>query len=250
MTTAGIGAGFRSGLLERLFAKADLDQSKSVSAEELAGLISGDDAPARASAMIADHDTDGDNHLSLAELTGSKLAPETLSSLLSEQEYAAADRAGRVTDDRKAADEFFASADIDGDGALSRDEYDAERTLRMAASLDAEETAPQHMFAVMRSAIDDGKITRDEIMVGRRLIDVAKPLSLDDPDLDPEVVEMLKNLPPMPKETGTPETAQPEPATVLGNAVRTAELTQALITRLIRQLELAQPAAPATDITA
>lgn len=250
MTIGSVGGGFRAGLLERLFARADRDQNQSIAVDELAGLLSGGDAPTRAQTILSNNDMDGDNQLSLAELTGSNLAPETLSGLLSVQEYAAADRAGRAADDGKAVDEFFASADVDGDGQLSKDEFDAERTLRMAQSLDAGESVPQHLFGTLRDAMADDRITRDEIMVGRRLVDVAKPVSLDDPNLDPDLVERLKKLQPPPAGAETPQPPPVDTATVLGNTVRSAELTQTLITRLIRQLELALPATPTRDLAA
>ncbi len=251
MTIGSVGGGFRAGLLERLFARADSDQNQSVGVDELAGVLSGDDAATRARSIVSAHDADGNDQLTLAELTtAGNLAPETLSGLLSAQEYAAADRAGRAADDRKAVDEFFASADIDGNGQLSKDEFDAERALRMAQSLDSGEPAPQHMFAVLPGSIDDKLITPDELMVSRRLIDMAKPISLDDPNLDPELAERLKALVPPQGEPETSQPPQPALSTVMGNGVRSAELTQALITRLIRQLELAHPATPTQDLTA
>ena len=250
MTIGNVGGGFRAGLLERLFTRADTDQNQSVGVDELAGLMTGDDAPARARAILSARDADGDDQLTLAELTGGKLAPETLSGLLSVQEYAAADRAGRAADDRKAVDEFFASADLDGNGQLSKEEFDAERALRMAQNLDSGEPAPQHMFGVFRQAFDDKVITRDELMVGRRLVDLAKPISLDDPNLDPELAERLKKLAPLQAEAATSQPPRPDLSAVMGNGVRSAELTQALISRLIRQLELAHPAPPTQDLTA
>ena len=248
MTIGSVGGGFRTGLLERLFARADSDQN--VGADELAGLMSGDDASTRARAILSARDADGDDQLTLAELTGANLTPETLSGLLSVQEYAAADRANRAADDRKATDAFFTSADIDGNGQLSKDEFDAERALRMAQSLDSGEPAPQHLFAVLPGALDDKQITRDELMVGRRLIDVAKPGSLDDPNFDPELAERLKQLVPPQGEAEAPPPPPPELSTVMGNAVRSTQLTQALIARLIRQLEQAHPATPVQDLTA
>jgi len=260
MTTEGIGGTFRTGLLQRLFAKADQDQNHTVNATELAGIMSGDDTAKRAAAIVANRDLDGDGQLTMAELSTGSFAPETMAGLLKIQEYAEAGRADRQIDDSKAADEFFAHADIDGDGKLSKDEFDAERTLRMAQSLDAGETAPQHMFMVSRSAADDGVITRDELMVGRRLADVAKAVWLNDPDLDPELAAQLKALqPPLaepgasaepPAETETPAPPAADTTTALGKAVRNAELTQTLIARLIQQLEMASPAAPTQELSA
>ena len=252
MTTQSIGGGLRAGLLQRLFDKVDQDKNQSIVASELAGVMSGDDTATRAAAIVARNDTDGDGQLTAAELSAGKLAPETLAGLLSAQEYAAADRKDRQADDRKAVDDFFAHADSDGDGNLSRDEFDAERTLRMAQSLDAGETAPQHMFVALRSATDGDVITKNEIAVARRLSDVVKPISPDDPDLDPEIAARLAALPhPLPPTEGaTPAPAPVDTATAMGDAVRGAALTQTLIARLIRQLEMAVPAAPTADMTA
>ncbi|MGB3339088.1 MAG: EF-hand domain-containing protein [Devosia sp.] len=221
-----------------------------IGAEELAGMLSGEDAPARASAILSKHDLDGDDKLTLAELTHGNLAPETLASLLSRQEYATADRAGRLADDRNAVDDFFARADIDGDGQLSKDEFDAERLLRMAQSLDAGEYAPQHMFGILPGAMEDDVIARGEIPIGRRLVDVATPVKLDEANMDPKLVERLKNLRHLSGEAETPGPPRPDTPTALGNAVRSAELTQTLIARLIQQLERGSSLAPTQDLMA
>lgn len=248
MTVGSVGGGFRAGLLERLFTKADSDKSQTVGADELAGLLSGEDASTKASAILASRDLDGDNQLTLAELTGGTLAPETFASLLSAQEYVDADGGARQADNRKALDDFFDRADLDGDGKLSRDEFDAERTLRMAQSLDTDDAVPQHLFAVMPQALDDDVISRDELMLGRRLVDMAKAVSLDDLALDPKLVERLKALHPQ----GGSETPPPslDPVAAMGDAVREADLTHTLIARLIQQLERTIAAPPTQDLLA
>ena len=250
MTTQSIGGGLQAGLLQRLFAKADQDQNQSVSAAELASLMSGKDTATRAAAIVVNRDLDSDGQLTMAELSTGKLAPETLSGLLSRQEYVAADRGGRLADDRNAVDDFFTQADSDGDGKLSKDELDAERTLRMARSLDDGEAAPQHMFGAMRGAADDGVITKDELLVGRRLIDIAKAVSADDPHLDPELAKRLPTLQRLKEDAETPQGPPEDTTTVLSNAVRSAELTQTLISRLLRQLELPRSSGSAQDLTA
>lgn len=247
MTLGGIGSGHRAGLLERLFAKADADSSAGLDAGELAALMPDDDAAGRAGALVKQHDRDADGHLSLAEVTEATLTPETLSGLLSIAGYAAASRTEREEDDAKAIDAFFDRADLDGDGSLNQAEYDAGRVAEMAESLDSGAAAPQHMFVVQPDALSDGKLSRDEIMVARRLMDVATPVSLDDPNLDPELVEAIRNLPP-PEPPA--EDAPAEAETVLADTIRSADLTQALIERLIRQLERAQPATQGLSLTA
>lgn len=231
-------------MLERLFGRADADKNGTLDASELAGLMGGNEKPDRAAALIARHDQDNDQLLSLAEVTGAQLTPDTLSGLLTAQEYAAAGREDRRADDQEAVDAFFAQADLDGNGALSREEYDAGRMLGIAEGLDAGGDTPQHMFVVSSEALADGTVARDEIMVARRLIDVARPISLDDPDLDPEVVDLLKTLP----KPETPDAPTEEPPS-LADTVAKADFTQALIDRLIRMLERAQPGAATTSLT-
>jgi hypothetical protein len=242
MTEGAIGGGsFGPGLLGRLFQRADADRNNAVSAEEIAGLLPDSADPDAARGVVSRHDQDGDGQLSLVEFSVVTMAPATMASLLSVQEYKAASREERLADDKAAIDALFARADLDGDGLLSRAEFDAERALQFAQALDDGEI-PQHGFAALPSAAEDGCFTRDEVMVGRRLIDVLDPINLDDPDLDPalrERVEAVRRLKPI--NEGATEPPPPPPPqdieTVLGEVVRNAELTDALIARLIRQLE-------------
>ncbi|WP_108459381.1 EF-hand domain-containing protein [Devosia naphthalenivorans] len=232
---------FQTGLLERLFQRLDQDQSQFVGAEELAGVLTGGDAAQRARQIVVSHDQDRDGRLTLAELGAAKLGPETMSSLLSVQEFKAAPRAERDADNRTAVDELFARADLDGDGKLSLEEFDAERTVQFAQALDRGETSPQHMFGALREAVEDGFLSKDEIMVGRRLIDVADPVDLNNPDLDPELADRLKRvelaMSRFSEPGGEPKTPT-DTAAVLGNAVRSADFTEALMMRMLRQLEL------------
>ncbi|MCS6759187.1 MAG: hypothetical protein MO852_09425 [Candidatus Devosia euplotis] len=65
MTTQSIGGGFRAGLLQCLFGKVDQDQDQSINAGELAGIMSGYNKSARAAAIVASNDRDGDGQLTL-----------------------------------------------------------------------------------------------------------------------------------------------------------------------------------------
>jgi Ca2+-binding EF-hand superfamily protein len=245
MTEAvGSGGGFRAGLLERLFRRADQDGSNAVGSDEIQRLLNNSDAKAAAK-IVETHDTNADGSLSLEEFSGARLAPETMQGLLTVQEYRAAARADRQADDRAVIDAMFARADVDGDGALSRDEFDAERALQFAATLDAGDEVPQHMFAVMPGAFDD-QVSKDEIMLGRRLMDVADAIKLDDPDIDPELLERLKAVRPLdPRGGGEPTAPRPDTATVMRDTVNSADLTEALVARLLKQLEASATAVAA-----
>lgn len=238
--TEGIsgGRGFGAGLLERLFQRADVNRNSRVGAEEIAELLPEGGAFEAAQALVNRHDQDSDGQLSIAEFSATTMAPETMASLLSVQEYKAASREERRADDAAAIDALFARADLDGDGLLSQEEFQAERALQFARALDAGET-PQHGFAALPSAAEDGYFSRDEILVGRRLADVLDPISPD--ELDPEMKERLQAIRRLtPDDAGgpaAPTEPQPDIETVLGNVVRSAELTESLIARLIRQME-------------
>lgn len=248
----GIGGGLRAGLLERLFQHADRNRNQSVGVDEIAALLSGDTADAVARTVVADQDQNGDGELTLAEFAHGRLASETMTGLLSAQEYAEANRSERRADDQRAVEALFARADLDGDGFLSQEEFDAERVLQFARSLDTGEAAPQHMLMAFRRDAGDGKFSKDEILVGRRLVDMLKPVSLDDPNFDPEWRERLKALRPVTPANPDPDAApiaeRPSVTEVLSDAVRSAELTETLIARLIQQLERATATPPTQDI--
>ncbi|MHA6299157.1 EF-hand domain-containing protein [Devosia sp. CAU 1758] len=252
MTDSAIGSGpFGPDLLARLFQRADADRNNVVSAEEIAGLLPGSADPDVARGVVSRHDQDNDDQLSLAEFSVVTMAPATMASLLSVQEYKAASRDERMADDRAAVDALFERADLDGDGLLSREEFDAERALQFAQALD-EGDIPQHGFAALPGAAEDGYFSRDEVMIGRRMIDVLDPIDLDDPDLDPTVrerVEAVRRLTPIKDGAAEPPPAPPpDIETVLGGVVRSAELTDALMARLIRQLELGAVRSDAAEV--
>jgi len=232
-----VGSSLRQGLMERLFQRADIDRNQSVTTEELASFLP-EGGSGTAGAIIGHRDQDGDGQLSMAEFSTGFLAPETMGSLLTIQEYKDASRAERQADDRKAVDELFARADLDDDGLLSMEELAADRALKMAQALDDGAEAPQHMFVVRAANGIEGKFDKQDIMVGRRGVDVLDAVPLED---HPDLAQMLQRLKADPNVSEPDTTAEPEPdvpiADMLSETVRSAELTEVLIARLIQTLE-------------
>ncbi|QYO78531.1 hypothetical protein [Devosia salina] len=249
----------RLELVERLFQRADLDRNQALSVEEMAAFVPREVA-GDAQSIVSGHDEDGDGQLSAAKFAGGILAAQTLQELMSVQEYRDAGRSERQADDLKAVNALFARADVDGDGLLSEEELAADRAIQFAQALDEGADVPQHMFAVRRDGAGDGQYGRDDIMVGRRLTDIADAVRLDDRAV--LVTQFVSEQPatpaadPMPVSPETKDVAEAEPADaqeppaiadVLREHVRMAEMSDVLIARLIQMLGAADRGTPEID---
>ena len=249
----------RLELVERLFQRADLDRNQALSVEELAAFVPTETA-GEVQSIVSGRDEDGDGQLSVAEFAGGILAAQTLQGLMSVQEYRDARRSERQADDLKAVDALFARADVDGDGQLSEEELAADRAMQFAQALDEGAEVPQHMFAVRRYGTDDGPYGRADIMVGRRLADIADVVQLDERAvLVRQLVAEPQPTPaagPMPASPETKDVAEAGPADaqepaaiadVLRDHVRMAEMSDVLIARLIQMLGGAGRSTPEFD---
>ncbi len=116
------------------------------------------------------------------------------------------------------------------------------------------------MFAALRDGAGDGQYVRDDIMVGRRLADIADAVQLDDRAV--LVTQFVSEQPatpetkPMPVSPETKDVAEAEPADaqeppaiadVLREHVRMAEMSDVLIARLIQMLGAADRGTPEID---
>jgi len=158
MTTIAGGASLTQQLYGGLFERLNTDADDAVSFAELGavGGISARDAEAAFKAL----DADGDGRVVRSEMApADRFALDTINAMLIAQAGATSEN------DRKVVADLFARADLDGDGALSADEMDAERALRRAASLDAGYN-PDHIF-LAKDADGDGLLRSDEVEVGR-----------------------------------------------------------------------------------
>lgn len=160
-----------SQMYQKMFAQVDANADGTVSRDELGAIktktpASGQTAPAIADVFAA-LDRNSDGGLQSGEFTPDKLfANTTLGTMLSAQEYRDADAEARATADRAAVEALFERADLDGDGLLNQDEMDAEKALRRAETLD---TGKLPEVAYLMRVDSDGKLTPDDVMVGRML---------------------------------------------------------------------------------
>lgn len=160
MTAITGGGGLTQQLYGKLFERLNTDGDDALSRAEVgaAGGVSAKDAEAAFKAL----DADGDGRVVRAEMAPSdRFAVDTINTMLVAQE------AVTPENDRKIVAHLFARADLDGDGALSAEEMDAERAVRRSASVDAG-YSPNQLF-LARDLDGDGLLRPDEVLVGHRV---------------------------------------------------------------------------------
>lgn len=141
MTTIGGGA-LTQQLHQKLFDRLDVDSSQGLGLDELKA-ADGKRSASDFARIFEGLDGDADGKISRAEMS-------------------AAPALSFNTDPNTAVTDLFARADVDGDGRLSIEERDAERTLRRAQGLDAgQQTVPVFLI---RDADEDGLIAPDEVV--------------------------------------------------------------------------------------
>lgn len=176
---AGSSPLLTSQMYQKMFAQVDTNADGSVSLDELVAMNakSTEDEKEKTDDVLQSLDKNGDGKLQANEFVPDKLFDnQTLGTMLTAQEYRDADPEAREAANRAAIDALFARADINGDGLLDQGEMDADKALRRAESLD---TGKLPDIAYLTKVTDDGKLSRDDIVVGRMMqIDVSKAIDL------------------------------------------------------------------------
>lgn len=175
--TSIAGNGLTQQLYQRLFDHLDVDKSQGISLGELKAV--GGDSQDYASAFKA-LDADGDGQVARTEMTGSAVAysDDTLSALLEAQAGSASktilpvnkglaglldgERSEQETQDLNA---LFARADVDKDGKLSDTEWEAEKALRRASTLDSGVMSGPVFIAM--DVDGDGMTSAQEVRAGQ-----------------------------------------------------------------------------------
>ena len=238
-------------LMSRLFALADKDRDNSVSGAEMSALLESVGQKSRAETIMAAQDGNGDGALGADEWPTKLLSDETIGQLLSAQDYKALSAEGRAALTQQAKDAYFARADVDGNGVLSRDEIAADRAMNEANYLDS--GALPNVAMMFRAGADQNAITKDDILVGQRL-DMSGIEPMKPEDMDASLKEAFAraqrivttypedNKPADEAASAAPVAETPED---MRQRVSSAEFTTALLSRLMAQF--GRVAAPGGD---
>ncbi len=161
MTTIDTSALSARATWTRFIAAADTDKDGELNGAELEALVPKD----KVERIISLNDKNDDGKLSADETPKGAFNAQLMAVLLGAQAYRDASPEQRATDDMKAIHAFFARADVDGDGYVSKDELDADRAISMAAFLDTGELPDTVVMA--RGAPDGTLRSPEDFMVGR-----------------------------------------------------------------------------------
>ncbi|WP_370677965.1 hypothetical protein [Pleomorphomonas sp. PLEO] len=168
MSSAAGSSGITSQIWQRLVRQGDTNSDNNLSKAELDTLKAGFKDNADIEQIIRSFDKDGDQNLSSSELPSSPLDVEMLGPMLDWQEYGKADATTRSEDDKRVVDSLFARADVDGDGFLSKDEMEAESTLRRTRSLEGKSADSDPVYMIRPDA-DRDHLSPEDFLVGRRI---------------------------------------------------------------------------------
>ena len=244
MTSIDTSALSAQAVWTRFIAQADTNGDGDLDKDELAAI----DPKSNFEDIMKARDADGDGVLSTEELPKGAFSPMLFEQLLNAQEYRDATPEARAEDNAKAVAQLFARADIDGDGALSRDEWDAERAFNMSCYADGGE-AGDVSFLVSRQAWDrqsaageDGEqvagLRPEDIMVGRRM--ALTPVAGDElPDGWAERIEKLIEASHNEQMGQQPQMAERDPEAMraeLKARVDEIPMSSAFMTRLLMSL--------------
>ncbi|MFC7377331.1 hypothetical protein [Brevundimonas sp. GCM10030266] len=157
MTTIAGGQNLTQQLYQKLFDRLNTDGDDAVSLTEMAAAGANADDTAKVFKAL---DADGDGRVMRAEMTPSDaFGVQVMNALINAQSEATTDEAFIA--------QLIARADVDGDGALNRDELEAHKDLQRAAAFDAGYLTGRAV--VVDDADGDGLIRADEIRVGKVL---------------------------------------------------------------------------------
>ena len=238
MTSIDTSALTAHAVWNRFVASADTNGDGSLDGDELAALDPNSDI----AEIVAERDSNGDGVLSPDEKPRGAFSPMLFEQLLSAQEYRDASPEQRRTDDAAAIAEMFARADVDGDGVLSAEEWEAERTLNKSRFIDSGEL-PDVAF-IARRGRDDGSaeagegLRPEDFLVGRKVELETVPASELPDDWSERFAELRRASDGLPPDQ-QPKVQKLDPETVRADMIAEIEampMSAAFMTRLLMAL--------------
>lgn len=245
-------------LWQRAFSKADVNADGALNQEEF--LVVAPDGE-EAAAVFVTLDTDGDGQLKLDELPqDSSLLPQAYMGI-DVYDFIALSSEEKAAEDKAAVAYLFDDADIDGNGELSHQEWDAYTTMNMAAFVDHGASAlDQRPMLIKR--VDSDNMKPEDFGVARPLTGL-EPIKMEDmpPEFQARYEAMQERFAKMEtymtEQHGTDwreihSPAREEPVLTLPERVQQAPMTSALMSRLFTQLvtSATQESLKSLDLTA
>lgn len=163
---------------QRLVTQGDRNADNRLDKAELDAVQADAKTKTDMAAIVDAYDKDGDGGLTTDELPSAPLGTMTFGALLDYQTYCATDFAGRSADDARIVDAMFARADVDGDGVLSKSEWDAEKAMRQTRWLMGEARDDDPVF-IVRMGANEAALRREDIAGGRAMRIKATPIPQD-----------------------------------------------------------------------
>lgn len=168
MSTAAGSSGITNQVWQRIIRQGDTNADKALSKGEIEALKAAFKDKVDIDQIIRSLDTDGDQSLNSSELPSSPLDVDMLGPMLDWQDYAKADASTRDEDNKRIVASLFERADVDGDGFLSKDEMEAERTLRRTRWLEGQATDADPVFLINVDA-DQDRLSPEDFVVLRSI---------------------------------------------------------------------------------
>lgn len=238
MTSTAASSGITSQIWQRLVRQGDTNADNSLSKDEFEALRAGFQGNADIEEIIGSLDANGDGSLSLPELPSSPLDGGMLGPMLDFQEYSKADATTRDQDDKRVVSSLFERADVDRDGFLSKEEMEAESTLRQTRWLEGKATDSDPVYLIRQGA-DRDHLSPKDLLVGRRIpldqLKVVPPeqLPADVREALEKAGEELKSAPDY-----KPPLTEEEQRQQATDRVINAPLTATYVSRLLSQLSI------------
>lgn len=249
-----------NSLWQRFFNRADVNADGAVSEQELQSISEGSHAQEKAASIFAALDVDGDGQVSQNELPQSPIDTKMLRPLLNAQEFYALSDEEQAADEKAVVQTLFDRADMDGDGVLSQEEWDADKTLHIAAFLERGMDFNDPIFSV-REGADPDHLTPDDFGVARFItgLKAIKPeempaelrerfesVKLQTAEMEADMVEKYG----VDWHTKLTGLVKEDPIVKLQEQVQQAAMTSAMMSRLFAQLTASVLSPDPVDFTA
>lgn len=237
MTSISGSPGIAQQVWQRFVKAADQDGDQKLSGQELKAFSVDGIDDGTVERLLQTFDADGDGAIAAQEILANPYQPQETPAPLDIADIASLSREERDAMSREDVASLFERADVDGDGLLSKEEWQAERAMAQSRYLDSANEPAGVVYAIHKNG-DWDYLSPEDVSAGRRLTG----LKLVAPeDMPPEMRERMEEVREMSKKITSdpdykaPPTAEQREAAIRNNVLNTP-LAGAFGSRLLAQL--------------